>query len=296
MAYFQKQINITFFILFTVFLSACGGGGSGVANVNPIQPSTKNFSHVEMHYKLLNNQAMIWGESDVINHIQLTQSATKGSTTLHINNSANLIAKQLIAYLGSDGNYYVGQIKTIHNVGEIELFLPIKSAINSGINAWDFYQNGSHADTYGFKAIADFAIDSLNFGTTTTGTHLLLGDSWFNEGSIHNRLILKLPNAVIINKGIGGDTTQDLLNRFDTAVTPNAPDYIWILSGTNDYWKGVSTAHYKANLKTLITKSKAMGAKVIIIDSSVGEGTQLTTGIKNQFKSEEYVRVTKELL
>ena len=297
MAYPLRSIRTTLlFITLTLFISACGGGSSENTNKTPVKPSTSKFSYVKMHYDLLNNQAMIWGESDAINHIQLTHPSPQGSSTLRITNSDNLIEKQLIVYLGIDNNYYVAQIKAIKSLTEISLYKPIEAPINAGINAWDFYQNGSHADTYGFKAIADFAMKSLKFNNKTTGTHLLLGDSWFDEGSIHNRLIQKMPNASIINQGIGGNTTQDLLNRFDNDVTPNAPDYVWIISGTNDYWQGVSTAQFKANLKTLINKSKEIGAKVIIIDSSVGEGIAPSTGIKNQFQSEEYVRVTKELL
>ena len=174
------------------------------------------------------------------------------------------------------------------------MFKPIKASISAGNNVWDFYGNASHANSFGFKAIADFAIKSLNLGSTTQGIHLLFGDSWFEDGNIHNRLIEKLPEATIINRGIGGNTTQDLVNRFDTDVTPYAPDYVWILSGTNDYWGGISTTQYKENLNTLINKSKAIGAKVIIIDSSVGEGIG-ATNIENQFQSEEYVKAVNEL-
>jgi hypothetical protein len=260
------------------------------------------FSHVEMHYKLLSNQNMIWGElgslppyDSLTRTIQLTSFVNSNSKILNIQTSAGLFKNQLIVYHATDNNYYVGQIKNIPSNTQIELTKAVQKTINAGLNAWDFYGNASHANEYGFRAIADFSVTSVNFDENTTGKHLLLGDSWFDEGSIYNRLVQKLSNATIINKGIGGNTTQDLINRFDSDVTPNTPDYVWIISGTNDYWKGVTTAQFKTNLNTLINKSKAINAKVIIIDSSVGESTG-PTGIENKFQSEEYVRVTKELL
>jgi len=69
---------------------------------------------------------------------------------------------------------------------------------------------------------------------------------------------------------------------------------VWIISGTNDYWKGVTTAKFKSNVNTLLEKSKAIGAKVILIDSSVGESVG-PTGIANKLQSEEYVNAVLEL-
>lgn len=297
-----RALKIVIVTVTCVFLIACGGGKSNSVIPTPQEPAkTKRFSHVKMHYDLLKNQSMIFGElgslppyTSLTRHITTTSHTSKGSTSLHIQDNSVLFEKQLIVYLSEDGIYHVAQIKKLNNSGEISLFQPIKNSIAKGNNVWDFYGNASHANSYGFKAIADFAIKSLNFGPTTEGNHLLFGDSWFDEGSIHNRLIQKLPLATIINRGIGGNTTQDLIKRFDTDVTPYAPNYIWIISGTNDYWGGISTAQYKENLNILINKSKAIGAKVIIIDSSVGEGIG-ATNIQNQLQSEEYVKAVNEL-
>ena len=289
--------KITALIIFSLALTACGGGGSKSVNQ---PPASARFSHVKMHYGLLHNQAMIFGEvgslppyNSITLNLPVIHSSPKGSTTLHVSNTSELLVKQLITYLGDDGIYYVGQIKVIHNIEEIGLYEPLKATVSIGNNAWDFYGNGSHANEFGFKAIADFSIKSLGFGSSTTGNHVLFGDSWFDESSIHNRLIQKLPNATIINQGEGGNTTRDLLRRFDSYVTSNNPDYVWIISGTNDYWKGVPTAEFKSNLNRLIIKSKAIGAKVIIIDSSVGEGTGPLGS--NQQQSEEYANAVLEL-
>ncbi len=286
---FVKIIGLLFF---SILLAACGGGGT-----NNTASSPAKFSHVKMHYGLLKNQSLVWGENENIHNISLTTFSAKGSTTLDVANSASLLQNQLIVYLSTNGNYYVAKVQSLPNAQQIILSSPLEGAVSAGNNAWNFYANSSHANVYGFRAIADFAVRSLGFGAHTGGKHVLLGDSWFDEDSnesTSSRLKQKLSGATLINKGVGGNTTQDLINRFDTDVTPHAPEYIWIMSGTNDYWQGVSTAQFKANLKTLINKSKAIGAKVIIFDSSVGVGTG-NTGVPNHHQSDEYVRVLKEL-
>lgn len=71
---------------------------------------------------------------------------------------------------------------------------------------------------------------------------VVLGDSWvagFIEGSIQReplttQLAAELPNATIINAGVGGNAVQDLLARFDADVAPHKPDYVVINTGTND--------------------------------------------------------------
>ena len=284
-------VRIFALIIFSFSLTACGGGGK---SVNP-PPASVKFSHVKMHYSLLKNQPFVWGETENIHNISLTNFSAKGSTTLDVANSTSLLKNQLIVYLSTDGSYYISKIQSLPNAQQIIVSAPLEGAISAGNNAWNFYANSSHANTHGFKAIADFAVKSLGFGAQTGGKHVLLGDSWFDEGSIYNRLSQKLTGATLINKGIGGNTLQDLITRFDADVAPHSPEYIWIMSGTNDYWQGVSTAQFKANLNTLINKSKAIGAKVIIFDSSVGIGTG-DTGVPNHYQSEEYVRVLLELL
>lgn len=271
------------------------------AEVKVTVTGSTRFSHVQMHYGLLNNQAMIWGEigsappyTSAIRNIILSNVAAKGDSQLKIQNNAGLVKNQLITYLATNGEYYVGQVKKLINTDTIELVKPLEAAIASGNKAWNFYGNPSHPNKYGYRAIADFTIRSFNLGTNTQGKHLLLGDSWFDNDHFSAHISQKLPNATIINKGIGGHTTQDLLNRFDADVTPSSPDYVWIISGTNDYWKGITTTQFKSNLNTLLNKSKAIGAKVILIDSSVGESVG-PTGIDNKLQSEEYANAVLEL-
>lgn len=76
------------------------------------------------------------------------------------------------------------------------------------------------------------------------GTMVLLGDSWIagDIGSTVERepldyqLRKELPYMKIINAGIGGNTAAQMLTRFDTDVTPYAPDYVVISETINNVY------------------------------------------------------------
>lgn len=268
---------------------------SGINNPGPV----KKFSHVKMHNELLNNQSIVWGErgsyDDSVQSLNITSRANKGSSRLRVTSTDELKVNQLLVYQATNGNYYIAQIRSMPNSRTINLVEPLEGIVSTGVKVWNFYANTSHPNRYGYRAIADFMVSSQKLDAKTTGRHILFGDSWFGQtDDIENRLTQKLPLATIINKGVGGDTAQDLVNRFDNDITPNNPDTIWLLTGTNDYWQGVPTAQYKESIQMLIDKSKTIGVKLMIIDSSVGAGTG-ATGVENHQQSDEYVNAVIEL-
>ncbi|CAM5658909.1 hypothetical protein MAUB1S_11475 [Mycolicibacterium aubagnense] len=106
------------------------------------------------------------------------------------------------------------------------------------------------------------------------GTHILFGDSWFASGHFYNRLVARLPNATIINKGGFGNTAADLLARISTDVLNLKPDFVWLLCGTNDYNNGLSAA-YQDTMNKILTQLIAAGIQVFLFDPSVGTSIQL---------------------
>ena len=66
------------------------------------------------------------------------------------------------------------------------------------------------------------------------------------------------------NAGVGGNTTSMMLARFDTDVTPYAPSVVTFNGGTNDFTFGVSDTTYRANVKALVAKIRAIKATPII--------------------------------
>lgn len=85
-----------------------------------------------------------------------------------------------------------------------------------------------------------FIGDSLTFGYG-----LRTGEGWVNN-------INKYLPFQIINKGINGDTTASMLNRFYSDVTSINPDKVFIMGGTNDLLRGQSVPYIITNIEAMI--------------------------------------------
>lgn len=59
------------------------------------------------------------------------------------------------------------------------------------------------------------------------------------------------PDATIDLAGVSGETTEEMLLRFDRQVIRRAPDYVIILGGTNDLGWGLSIIQIMANLSRM---------------------------------------------
>ncbi len=115
-----------------------------------------------------------------------------------------------------------------------------------------------------------FAGDSV----TDMGSERPVGEGLFdNLGRsyvrvIENMLMAWYPklNIRITNSGISGNTSKDLLERFDRDVVELNPQWVSICIGINDVWRqfdvpacrdyAVSVEEYEKNLETMILKIK----------------------------------------
>jgi lysophospholipase L1-like esterase len=83
-------------------------------------------------------------------------------------------------------------------------------------------------------------------------------DPQFSGGSL---------DPVVINAGIGGNNTTDLLNRVDQDCLAKQPELTVLMVGTNDMnsVKYLPIAQYENNLSTLVKKIKSSGSKVLLM-------------------------------
>lgn len=96
----------------------------------------------------------------------------------------------------------------------------------------------------------------------------------------------------VTNTGISGDTSRDLLSRFQPDVLDLAPSWVTILIGINDVWRNfdkaecaeaqVPFAEYTENLTQMVTRAKAANAGVTLlspffIDAGKGDPMQAMT-------------------
>ena len=98
------------------------------------------------------------------------------------------------------------------------------------------------------------------FGSSNTDRriHGLHWFDWLDLGikQTHGRV------AHSINAGTGGDTTRELLRRWDEGVALYQPRAVFITIGGNDAnpEKDLGADQYRANLRTLVQRVRELGA------------------------------------
>lgn len=127
--------------------------------------------------------------------------------------------------------------------------------------------------------------------TTSTGAHprtvLFFGDSITDAGrrndpdelgdgyvrAIAEELGTTAPAITVVNRGIGGDRTGDLIARLEEDVIALEPDVVSILIGINDVWRRydadeeTSAEQFEANLRTILTAIRdRTGARLLIVE------------------------------
>ena len=79
----------------------------------------------------------------------------------------------------------------------------------------------------------------------------------------------------ILNTGCSGNTSKDLLARFDTDVIALKPDWVVLMIGANDVWRifdepglpenQVHLSDYEKNLTEMVIRMKAAGIRPILL-------------------------------
>lgn len=128
------------------------------------------------------------------------------------------------------------------------------------------------------KVMRNVTVD--NYILPRYGKILAFGDSGIagDLGSTAERepltqhLATLLPNATILNKGVGGNTVIDLMARFDADVAANSPDVVIIHTGVNDSYNPSSVTfdptaidYFVGKVKELAQKCIDIGAKPVVI-------------------------------
>lgn len=78
-------------------------------------------------------------------------------------------------------------------------------------------------------------------------------------------------NIKIINEGIGGNKTTDLISRFNGAIIKNAPNLTFLMIGINDIWhpydvnESPSITNIINNINHIVTNIKNTGSKIVLM-------------------------------
>ncbi len=120
----------------------------------------------------------------------------------------------------------------------------------------------------------------LFYGDSITDVHRDREDFYgLGEGypakaaAIYNSLFPE-QEVTFLNRGISGDTTAQLLQRYDTDVKALKPDYLSILIGINDTWRRydsdrlTTTEQFEQNYRQLLSQVRRdlPGCKVLLME------------------------------
>jgi len=102
--------------------------------------------------------------------------------------------------------------------------------------------------------------------TIAQGNDDITGQSWGISYPTVATYLSKGRLVRVKNAGVSGNRAVDMLNRFDTDVTPFAPSLVAIMAGTNDWNDAGPTplATYQQNIKDLVAKCRAISAQPIL--------------------------------
>jgi lysophospholipase L1-like esterase len=63
------------------------------------------------------------------------------------------------------------------------------------------------------------------------------------------------PEWTVLNRGINGQRSDEILARFERDVVPEAADYVIILAGVNDVYQGYPSEFVEQNLQAMYSKA-----------------------------------------
>ncbi|MFA9477255.1 GDSL-type esterase/lipase family protein [Phycisphaerales bacterium AB-hyl4] len=84
---------------------------------------------------------------------------------------------------------------------------------------------------------------------------VMIGDSITREGEWREML----PEIPVANRGIGGDTTQGVLDRLNDSLD-TSPEWVFVMIGINDLDHGIPVSTVVANIQTILSTIQASGA------------------------------------
>lgn len=87
------------------------------------------------------------------------------------------------------------------------------------------------------------------------------------------------PKVEVINRGVGGNSTANMLSRVESDIVDQKPDLTIIMVGTNDLLNSKkinSYEKYEENYNALVEKIKSCGSEVMVVSSLPADGKYLS--------------------
>ena len=103
---------------------------------------------------------------------------------------------------------------------------------------------------------------------------------------MQNRLRSQGYEHRVVNASISGDTTEGGATRIATALENFTPDMVILELGGNDGLRGIPANTMKANIRSMIEASRAIGASVVLLGIRIptNYGTRYTEAFEGVYR------------
>lgn len=125
----------------------------------------------------------------------------------------------------------------------------------------------------------------LVFGDSlSAGYGIDVDQSW--TGLLQERLDLQGYEHQVVNASISGETTEGGAARIEAALTRFDPELVVLELGGNDGLRGFPPERIKANLRSVIERSQASGADVVLLGIRIppNYGPRYTRSFENVYR------------
>ncbi len=135
--------------------------------------------------------------------------------------------------------------------------------------------------------------DSISAGGRDISDGADLGTGYVKIAAGKLRLFYHELELAVLNRGVDGDRTQQLLERLQEDVIDETPDIVVLEAGINDVWHkfllgvDVSAEQFRINYEELVTRIKQTGATLLIVQPyalNIGDKQRLRPRL-NEFNS-----------
>ncbi|MDW7656466.1 MAG: SGNH/GDSL hydrolase family protein [Bacillota bacterium] len=145
-----------------------------------------------------------------------------------------------------------------------------------------------------WKSRTSDSIRLVAFGSSNTELSLALAGrhNWVSWLSV--AITAQVGHHVcVINRGIGGETTAELLGRIERDVLSFAPELVIVTIGGNDAMRGMTVVQYKDNLQKLCILIKEAGAQPVLQTYYCPLYHQMPAGFAALF--EQFVQANRDI-
>lgn len=101
------------------------------------------------------------------------------------------------------------------------------------------------------------------------------------------------PGRTVINRGIGSDVSEGVLNRLDSVVD-HRPDIVFLMIGVNDLGKGIPEAEAVGNVRKIVSSLSASLSDATMVIQSVLPAKGIAEDAILRF-NEDYKQIASEL-